>query len=261
MRLCIKVGGALLEERAGRDRLAATLAAAADAGHELLVVHGGGRQIAALATRLGLEERRYEGLRVTDAETARVVSWVLAGEVNKALATALGRHGVRALGMCGADLGFFSARHKQAPVDLGYVGELHASDVHADAVAGLLAQGIVPVVATLAPAADGAHETLLNINADEAAGPIAAALECDELIVLSDVAGVLDADGKLLAQLDASGVATLIERGVVHGGMIPKVRAALAALDAGVPCIRILSGTSSDAIEAALAGGGTEFRP
>lgn len=260
MRLLVKIGGALLEKPEGRARIAQAIANAKSAGHELLVVHGGGKQIGELATRLGLEEKRHEGLRITDAETGRVVTWVLAGEVNKNLVHALSNAGLRAIGMTGADLTLFTPRRKEAAVDLGYVGTLTADDVATDALAPLLAAGIVPVIATLGPGADAAPgEPFLNVNADEAAGPIAAAAGADVMLMLSDVAGVLDATGNLVPQLRSSDVTDMIDAQVIRDGMIPKVRAALDALDAGVPRVRILSADQEDPIEAALTGTGTEI--
>lgn len=262
MRLCVKIGGALLESTAGRGVLARTLSGARRAGHALIVVHGGGKQIGALAQRLGLEERRHAGLRITDRATAEVVTWVLAGEVNKTLVGDLVRAGIPAIGLTGADLGLFSPQRKKAAADLGYVGTLQPADVQARRIVPLLEQGIVPVLATLGPEAGAAPgEPFLNVNADEAAGPIAAALDADELVMLSDVAGVLGPDGGLLPRVTASEIADLVQGGVIRDGMIPKVLAATAAVRAGVPRVRILSGQQDDPLQAALGGAGTEIRP
>ncbi|MFQ5503794.1 MAG: acetylglutamate kinase [Planctomycetota bacterium] len=264
MRICVKIGGTLLEDAARLVQLARSLCAARAAGHQLLVVHGGGRQIQELAGRLGLEERRHEGLRVTDRDTARVVTWVLAGEVNKALVQALCSAGAPALGLSGADLGLFSPRRKRAgTVDLGHVGELSAENIDADRLRALLAQGYLPVLATIGPARDasGPGEPFLNVNADEAAGPIAAAAGAEELVFLSDVPGVRGADGQVIGSLRGSERHELIAAGVIQDGMIPKVRAAQAALDAGVPRARILTGEQDDPLGAALRGGGTEILP
>jgi len=263
MKLCVKIGGALLENASKRKRFAACIARAHEAGTELLIVHGGGRQIADLATRLGLVERRHEGLRITDRDTARVVQWVLAGEVNKCLVDALTSSGVPALGLCGADLGLVQARRKAAgSVDLGFVGELTSEDVDADRLRELLAHGYVPVLGTIAPergAEPGAP--MLNVNADEAAGPLATAAGCEQLLFLSDVPGVKGEDGTIHPTLSVAEAERLIQTAVVRDGMIPKVRAAICALAAGVPSTRILSGEQDDPIAAAAGGDGTEIHP
>ena len=262
MRVCIKVGGALVEDRAGRARLAGMLQRARAQGLHCVLVHGGGRQIREVCERLGLAEKRFEGLRITDAETARAVTWVLAGEVNKAIVAALLEAGLRALGLCGADLGIYRPQRKHAPkgsgVDLGYVGTLEPEDIAPAGLEALITAGILPVLATIGPEqganADG---PFLNVNADEAAGPIAAALRCNELIFLSDIPGVLDRHGELLAHLDRRGAERLIDEGTIHGGMIPKIRAALDAADAGVQRVRIVSGGGAEALQDALDGHGT----
>ncbi len=260
MRTCIKLGGALLQTSQGRAQIGASLRRAKSAGETLLLVHGGGRQIAALASRLGLSEKRHEGLRITDAETAQVATWVLTGEVNKALVCSLVAAGLPALGLCGADLGLFAPRRKhRSGVDLGYVGELRKDDIDADALLSLLEAGQLPVLATLGPEQGSVPGTpLLNVNADEATGPIAAAARMDRVLFLTDVEGIRGADGATIERTDRAGIQQLCEMGVIAGGMLPKARAALAALDAGVPSVRILSGTLPDPIQAANQGQGTE---
>jgi pyrimidine-nucleoside phosphorylase len=183
VKLLVKVGGRTLEDRAERARFAAAIASARNAGHRVAVVHGGGEQIRAMAARLGLAERKVRGLRVTDAATSEVVQAVLGGLVGRDLAVGLGRAGVRAVSLTGADGGAFSAR-PLAPVegvDLGYVGEVDA--VAPELWHALLDAGVVPLIAPIAPAAlreerAGADEgaRYFNINADMAAAPIAAAL-------------------------------------------------------------------------------------
>ncbi|MEZ5989419.1 MAG: acetylglutamate kinase [Planctomycetota bacterium] len=262
MRLCLKLGGRLLEQAEGRARLAREIAALRAEGARVLVVHGGGARLGEVGRRLGLEERRHEGLRITDADTARAACWILGGELNKALVASLVAEGVPALGLCGADLGLFRPRRKRAEgVDLGYVGELDPADVDGDRLHALLELDLVPVLATIGPERDAADpdQPLLNVNADEAAGPLAAAAGVGEVLFLSDVAGVLGADRALLPALDPGRCLELIATGVVHGGMIPKVRAALDALEHGVPRARIASGEGERPVRAALAGGGTLF--
>lgn len=234
MRLLVKIGGAQLEQAAARAELAQALARARAAGHELVLVHGGGNQIRELVRRIGLPESYHQGLRVTDAQTAEVVLQVLCGTVNKQLVAALAQAGVRAVGLCGADGGSFGAEPLLAEgVELGYVGRVHTLDTRL--LETLLAQGYVPAIATTAPlAADaaGPAEHFYNINADMAAGPIGAALRCDAILFLTDVPAVLDATRQRIAALNASECARLRASGVIAGGMIPKVEAALDALAA-----------------------------
>ncbi|MBK7643403.1 MAG: acetylglutamate kinase [Planctomycetes bacterium] len=232
MKLLVKIGGAQLEQPAARAELARALGRARAAGHELVVVHGGGNQIRDLVRRLGLPEQYHQGLRVTDAQTAEVVLAVLSGSVNKALVAALGAQGLDAVGLCGADGGSFGAQALQLPgVELGYVGRVHTVDRRL--VDTLLAGGFVPVIATtaaLARGCDGPDAHFYNINADMAAGPLGAALRCDAILFLTDVPAVLDAHKQRLPLLSPAECARLRESGVIAGGMLPKVEAALEAL-------------------------------
>jgi acetylglutamate kinase len=255
VKLVVKVGGAQLEEPRARAELAASVASARAAGHALVLVHGGGNQIRSLVRALGLPERYHEGLRVTDAATADVVLMVLAGLVNKELVRALGDAGLRAVGLSGVDGGSFAARRTELPgVDLGYVGSV--AEANPALCATLLEAGYLPVVATAAPlsrSASGPRDHFYNINADLAAGPIAAALGADALLFLTDVPAVLDAEKRRLANLTRARAEKLRAEGVIAGGMIPKVEAALAAL-AALPggTVKIASAGGADAIRAAL---------
>jgi acetylglutamate kinase len=239
VRILAKVGGAQLEEASARASLCASIARARAAGHEIVLVHGGGNQIRSLVRALGYEERYHEGLRVTDAKTADVVAMVLCGLVNKELVHALQTAGVSACGLSGADGATFHARklavvglgRDQGGPDLGYVGTV--ARVDGRLVETLIAQGYVPVIATAAPLALGENapaDHLYNVNADMAAGPLARALDCDALLFLTDVEGVLDGDRARIAAITPERCAKLRAGGVVTGGMIPKTQAALAAL-------------------------------
>ncbi|MEY2980497.1 MAG: acetylglutamate kinase [Planctomycetota bacterium] len=265
MRLCVKIGGAQLEEAGARAVLARAIASARDAGHEIVLVHGGGNQIRALCRRLGIEDRYHDGLRITDAATATVATQVLCGEVNKALVQSLGESAVRAVGMCGADGAVFTARrHQPDGHDLGYVGVIHRVD--RSVVDALLAAGFTPTLATLAPLdpdCEGPRDHLYNINADHAAAPIAAALGCDAMLFLTDVPGVLDADRQRIAALSPEDCVRLRAEGVLTGGMIPKVDAALGAVTA-LPSglVKIAPAAGADAVLAALSDEvGTRFAP
>lgn len=263
MKLCVKIGGAQLEEPMPRAVLAAAIQRARAAGHEIVVVHGGGNQIRSLCKRLGIADRYHDGLRITDAATAEVAVAVLAGLVGKALAESLSDAGIPAVSLCGADGGLFTARrHVHEAVDLGYVGQVERVDQAL--IDALLARGFVPLIATVAPldgAAAGARDRLYNINADHAAAPLARALGCDALLFLTDVPGVLDAEQRLIAQLDPDDCAALAREGVLYGGMIPKVDAALAAVRA-LPdgLVKIAPAAGADAVLDALRDGvGTRF--
>lgn len=264
MRILAKVGGAELEQAAARASLCRSVASARAAGHEVVLVHGGGNQIRALVKRLGLEERYHEGLRVTDAETADVVLMVLAGLVNKQLVHALQSGGVAACGLSGADGGTFHARKQRVPgVDLGYVGGVARTD--ARLVEALLEVDFVPVIATAAPLAageDADDEHFYNINADLAAGPLARAFDCDALLFLTDVPGVLDGDRERIETLTPERAAKLRAGGVITGGMIPKVEAALAALRTNRDAIvKIAPAGIDDCVLRALESDvGTRFR-
>ncbi|MFQ5925777.1 MAG: acetylglutamate kinase, partial [Dehalococcoidia bacterium] len=193
---------------------------------------------------------RFEnGLRVTDDETLRVVVAVLAGVVNKELVAAIQSLGGRAMGLSGVDGGFIEARIKDA--ELGYIGEV--ININPEPVEMLLKEGYIPIIAPLGLEAMGEK---LNINADTAAGEIAAALSAERLILLTDVAGVMDGLGKSVPRLSVGEARSLIDSGVVSGGMIPKVEACLRAL-ATVPMTQIVDGRERHALIEAIAGKGS----
>lgn len=258
MRILAKVGGAQLEEPAARAELVRSVALARAAGLEVVLVHGGGNQIRTLVRKLGLAESYHQGLRVTDAATAEVVLMVLAGTIGKQLATAFEAQGVRAVSLCGADGSTFEAvPETREGVDLGFVGSVGKVDPRL--VETLLAEDYLPLVATVAPGAE--HGPFYNVNADHAAGPLASTLRAQALIFLTDVAGVLDADRKVIPALTPERCAELRAEGVIAGGMIPKVEAALAALDANPhSLVKIAPGSGPNAVLAALDPGiGTRF--
>jgi acetylglutamate kinase len=253
MRVLVKIGGAQLEAAGPRAELCAAIGAARRAGHELVVVHGGGNQIRQLGKALGLQDRYHDGLRITDAATAEVVLMVLGGQVNRTLVAALQRAGVGAVGLSGADGGTFTARQLVRPgVDLGFVGAVDR--VEPQLVDCLLAAGYVPVIATVAPGSDAAPgEPFFNLNADHAAGPLCRALRCEALLFLTDVPGVLDADKRLLPALTAADCDRLARTGVATGGMLPKLEAALLALhDNPQALIKIAPANQPDAVLSAL---------
>jgi acetylglutamate kinase len=246
-RILVKVGGATLDDPGSRGRFAESVARAVAAGDEVAVVHGGGAQVSRMTAALGLVPQRVRGLRVTDDETARVVLQVLAGEVNALLVAALQAAGADAIGVSGADGGLFKA----APQDpaLGRVGTV----VHADGAVleRILGAGFVPVIATVAPA-PGETDVFLNVNADAAVAPLASAWRADMVLFLSDVAHVQD-HGERVESLDRAAFEALETDGVIVGGMLPKVEAALDAADA-LPeaLVKIATAFASDPIAAAV---------
>lgn len=199
----------------------------------LVLVHGGGPQINGLLDRIGHQCSFKNGLRVTDAVTLDAVKMVLAGQVNTQFVSALQAAGLPAVGISGVDGGTLTAEVKDGG-DLGFVGETPTVDpklLHT-----LLQAGFLPV---LAPLSAGTAGSELNVNADTTAAAVAAALGAERLIFLTDVAGVLDAKGEMLAQLSAEEVGTLHQTGVISTGMLPKLEAALYASAAGVPQVEI----------------------
>ncbi|MGK6354261.1 acetylglutamate kinase [Sphingomonas sp. DT-207] len=213
-----------------------------------IVVHGGGPQIGAMLKRLGVESKFVGGLRVTDAETARIAEMVLAGSINKEIVGWIGQAGGKAVGISGKDSGLVTAEKVngrepdplqgiERHVDLGFVGEPVAVDP--SLLRTLSAQGFIPVVAPIALGADG-HT--YNINADTMAGAIAGACGAKRFFLLTDVAGVLDKSGELLTDLDPARISELQADGTISGGMIPKVETCVAAVQAGVDAAVILDG-------------------
>ncbi len=235
----LKLGGETLADQQ------ATLegVAAASRRRPLVIVHGGGKRLTGWLDRLGVASRFEDGLRVTDDETLSVVIAVLRGLVNAELVAALQRLGAPAIGLSGVDGGLISAERVAA---LGRVGRLVGA--HPRIVEDVLRGGFVPVVA---PVALDERGEICNVNADEVAAGLAAFLG-GRLLLLSDTDGVRGADGHRIARLEAPEVEALIASGVISGGMIPKVRGALAVLSAGGRDVVIADGRGPGAIERAL---------
>jgi acetylglutamate kinase len=237
-RLTIKLGGVAGAHAASLD----TLIERAAPGW--VIVHGGGNEVGDWSRRLGHEPETIDGLRVTDTATLQVAIGVLRGLVNARLVAAFAAGGRSAIGLGGADGNLLMAERFDAR--LGEVGRVVG--VNAELLASLGAAGHVPIVA---PIARGAGTELLNVNADEVAGAIAAA-RGGRLVLLTDVPGVLR-DGNLVPALDTGEVEALLADGTAHGGMVPKLRAALAAVTAGC-AVAIVDGTDPAAVRAALDG-------
>lgn len=242
----VKVGGAELDEPAFLDGLCGALAAFSG---PLVLVHGGGKEITAALERFGHQSRFVDGLRVTPPEALTVMEMVVSGSISKRLVARLAAAGRPALGLSGVDLGLVRCTRYVHPSgqDLGRVGAV--TSVNASGLHTLLKQGWLPL---LAPVALGEQDCLAyNVNADHIAQAVATALAAIELLFVSNVPGVL-IDGQVAPQLSAAAIEAAIGTGSISGGMIPKVRSALAALGAGVAAVRITN-------LAGIAGGGTRI--
>ena len=252
--LVVKFGGHAMGEADYVSAFAADIALLDQVGARPVVVHGGGPQIGAMLKKLQIESKFIDGLRVTDEATISVVEMVLAGGINKALVAAIAQAGGRAVGISGKDGGLITARKLMATaktegsaieeaIDLGFVGE--PDHVDTSVLDALNAAKLIPVVAPVG--SDGSGETY-NINADTAAGAIAAALGATRMLMLTDVAGVLDSDGNLITDLTLSQAEALIRDGTVSGGMIPKVETCINAVLGGAEAAVIMDGRAPHAL-------------
>ena len=210
-------------------------------GIRVVVVHGGGPEISDMLKKIGKEGRFVGGLRYTDPETMEIVQQVLCGKVNKDLVSLIDEYGGKAMGLCGMDGRMIEAVKKTGDEDYGLVGEITA--VNPAPILDVLAAGYIPVISTVAAGADG--EKCYNINADTAAARIAAALDAEKLIILTDVLGLLrdvnDPD-TLISKCRVSEVPVLVKEGVIKGGMIPKLQCCVEAVRRGVRRAHILDG-------------------
>jgi len=266
----VKYGGHAMGEEETALRFGRDIALLEQVGVNPVVVHGGGPQINAMLKRLNVKSTFVQGLRVTDEEMLDVVEMVLAGPVNKQVAEAITRAGVMAVGISGKDGGLIRARRLRRTyrdpesniekvLDLGFVGEPESVDPKVLQL--MISADIVPVVAPVGVGADG---QTYNINADTAAGAIAGALNAERLLMLTDVAGVLDAEKNLIPEMTVAEVKAGIAAGWIAGGMIPKVETCIYAIERGVKGAVILDGRVPHAILAELftdAGPGTLIRP
>ena len=227
----IKLGGRSVETAEGRAQLAQRIAALRSAGWKLVIVHGGGAQVTAALAAAGIEARFVEGLRVTDEKVLEVAEPVF-GHIGKSLAHALTVAGAPAVALTGRDA--YLLRGVVKDPALGRVGTI--TSVEADLLRHLVFNGITPVVGPIAVDDAGA----LNVNADEVASAIARAVHAQDLLLLTDVPNVRDAEGKPIATLTPAQAQSLITSGAATGGMIPKINGALEALKSGVARVRVL---------------------
>ena len=246
--IVVKYGGHAMGDENLADMFGADIALLKQVGVNPVVVHGGGPQINDMLKRLAITSTFIDGLRVTDAAMVEVVEMVLAGTVNKQVAGLINRAGALAVGICGKDGGLIRARKLRRTLrdpgsriehvlDLGFVGEPEHVDVRV--LHALTGAGLIPVIAPVGVGADG---QTYNINADTVAGAVAGALAATRLLMLTDVPGVLDAEGRLIPEMTVADARAAIAAGVITGGMIPKVENCIEALQRGVRGAVILDG-------------------
>ena len=252
--LVIKYGGNAMTEEGLKHSFARDIVLMKLVGIHPVVVHGGGPQIGELLQRIGKQSEFVQGMRVTDSETMDVVEMVLGGLVNKEIVNLINRHGGTAVGLTGKDGDLIRARKltltRNSPelntpeiIDIGHVGEVASIDA---SVIHMLARGnFIPVVAPIGVGADGQS---YNINADLVAGKLAEVLQAEKLMLLTNTQGLLDQQGNLLSGLSAKQVDALIADGTITGGMLPKIRCALEAVQAGVKAAHIIDGRVEHAV-------------
>jgi acetylglutamate kinase len=233
----IKYGGAAMVDEDLKETFAQDVTLLKKIGVRIVIVHGGGKDITELATKIGLQSRFVKGQRYTDADMMSVVQMVLGGKTNQDIVARINRHDGDAVGLSGVDNGLFLVRrHTEGGADLGFVGDVVR--VNTRFLDSLFANDIMPVIAPIGVDPDG---QVHNINADTAAGSLAAALQAEKLVYLSDVPGVMMKE-ELLPSLDRARAASLVEQGIVSSGMLPKIQSAFSALDAGVNKVHIIDG-------------------
>ena len=252
--LVIKYGGNAMESDELKEGFARDIVLMKAVGINPVVVHGGGPQIGDLLKRLSIESHFIDGMRVTDAQTMDVVEMVLGGQVNKDIVNLINRHGGKAIGLTGKDATLIRAKKlqvtRQTPemtkpeiIDIGQVGEV--SEVNVELLNMLVSGDFIPVIA---PIGVGSQGESYNINADLVAGKVAEALKAEKLMLLTNIAGLMDKEGKVLTGLSTEQVDALIADGTIYGGMLPKIRCALEAVQAGVTSSHIIDGRVPHAV-------------
>ena len=239
----IKFGGNVMTDGELQESFARDVVLMKLVGMNPIVVHGGGPQIGELLERLNIESEFVNGMRVTDEHTMDVVEMVLGASVNKEIVDSIHRNGGRAIGITGKDGQLIQARklagdwNREGVKDIGQVGEVASIDT--DILTMLIGSDYIPVIAPVAGSTDG---KTYNINADLVAGKLAEVLQAEKLMLLTNVAGLLDAEGNIVTGLNTRQVEELIAQGVIHGGMLPKIQCALEAVQGGVSSAHIIDG-------------------
>ncbi|NIK87855.1 acetylglutamate kinase [Rhizomicrobium palustre] len=243
----VKFGGNAMSDESARD-FAQDIVLMKQTGMEPIVVHGGGPQIGSMLKRMNIHSEFIDGLRVTDKAAMEVVEMVLTGSINAQIVTGINHAGGHAIGLSGTDGNLILARKLEkmrndpttgvtAPIDLGFVGEPEA--INPEVLRTFIKSDLIPVIAPVGVGRDGQS---YNINADTVAGAVASAMKSERLLLLTDVEGVLDQEGKLIPKLTLSEARTLISDGTIRGGMIPKIETAIEAVESGVSAAVILDG-------------------
>ncbi len=252
--IVIKYGGNAMVDESLKQGFARDIVLMKLVGMNPVVVHGGGPQIGNMLEQIGKESKFVKGMRVTDSETMDIVEMVLGGQVNKDIVNLINQQDGHAVGLTGKDGSLITAKkmrfENDAPemnaseiIDIGHVGEVESIDT---AIVQMLMKGdFIPVIAPIGVCSDGQS---YNINADLVAGKMAIALDAEKLMLLTDTAGVLDKDKKLLTGLTAEQVQTLIDNETIHGGMLPKVACARDAVKSGVNTVQIIDGRVEHAV-------------
>lgn len=234
----VKYGGNAMTNEVLKQAVMKDIVLLSLVGIKVVLVHGGGPEINTMLKKTGKESKFVNGLRYTDEETIDIVQMVLAGKVNKDLVSLLQSHNGRAIGLCGIDGNMIEA--EMLNPDLGYVGEI--TQIHPEIIENALDNGYIPVISTVGRGKDG---TVFNINADTAAARIAAELKAANMILLTDIRGLLenkDDESTLIREVGVSYVPYLKKQGIISGGMIPKIECCVEAVRRGVPHISIIDG-------------------
>ena len=252
--IVIKYGGNAMTEDRLKESFAKDIVLMKLVGLNPIIVHGGGPQIGELLAQLNIESDFVGGMRVTDSATMDVVEMVLGGQVNKEIVSLINRSGGRAIGLTGKDASLIQAKklvveqpsevlNSPEIIDIGHVGEVTA--INREVLDIATHSDLIPVIA---PIGTGAQGESFNINADLVAGAIASALGAEKLILLTNIEGIQDAQGSLLSTLDENEVKSLIDSGVIQGGMLPKIQCALDAVANGVTSAHIIDGRVEHAV-------------
>lgn len=245
--IVVKYGGNAMTDPELESSFARDIVLLKTVGLHPVVVHGGGPQVDTLLKELGRKSERIDGMRVTDKSTMDIVEMVLGGGVNKSIVSLINKHGGRAIGLTGKDANLIQAKKMlmqkidddgiETPVDLGFVGDVVS--VNKDVINMLISSNFIPVIAPLGVDDNG---DTYNINADLVAGKVAEFLQAEKLMLLTNIKGVLDRDGKVVTGLTPKKVDAMIEDGTISGGMIPKIGCALDAVRSGVKSAVIVDG-------------------
>lgn len=236
----IKFGGHAMGDDASMEQFARDIVLMKQVNVNPIIVHGGGPMINEMLKKQDVQSEFVNGKRVTDKETMKIVEMVLSGSVNKRIVGAINKQGGKAVGLSGKDANLMVC--EKAKPDLGFVGE--PTKINPEVLQTFMSSDLIPVIAPIGVGEDG---QTYNVNGDTAAGAIAAGLNADRLLLLTDVSGVKDADGNVITQLTPEHVEKLTSEGTIAGGMIPKTHTALSAIEGGVRAVVILDGRAPHA--------------